>query len=67
MQIFIDDILIMTEYESHLELVDEVLKILKVGIKIKPEKCKLFDKEVDILGHEISSNRLKKSRKFIKI
>ena len=65
--VYIDDILIIEEnFESHLELVNKVLKTLgKHGIKIKPSKCQWFGREVQFLGHIVGRRGLKKSPEFI--
>lgn len=65
--IYIDDILIMTEtFEKHVELVEEVLKILaRHNIKIKVSKCQFFEEEVQFLGHVISEDGIKKSEAYV--
>ena len=65
--IYIDDILIMSEsFQEHLNLVHKVLSTLsKHGVKIKVDKCEMFQQEVSFLGHIINRNGIKKSPEFI--
>ena len=59
--IYIDDIIVYgaTE-EEHEENLRKVLQRLReVGLKLKPQKCKFFQKEVTYLGHVISAEGLK--------
>ena len=56
--IYLDDIVVFgTNFEEHLNRVEEVLDRLQVaGLKLKPEKCQLFQLEVDFLGHVVSAD-----------
>ena len=56
--IYLDDIVVFgTNFEEHLNRVEEVLDRLQVaGLKLKPEKCQLFRLEVDFLGHVVSAD-----------
>ena len=65
--VYFDDILIMEDsFEAHLELVTRVLYTLaRHGMKVKPSKCQWFAKEVDFLGHTISSSGLRKQSSYI--
>ena len=58
---YIDDILVFSttiqEHLRHLQLVLERLQ--KVGLKLKPAKCRFARKEVEYLGHIITPDGLK--------
>lgn len=66
--VYIDDILIMSEnFEEHLEMVEKVLYTLeKFQIKIKVKKCDFFKREVQFLGHVLSSEGISKSPEYVK-
>ena len=51
--VYIDDVLIFSKtLEEHLTHIHSVLKrLLDVGLKLKPGKCKFLRKEVEYLGH----------------
>ena len=55
--IYLDDVLIFgrtpEEHATRLKLVLE--RIRKAGLKLKPEKCELFQTEVRFLGHVVSA------------
>lgn len=55
--LYLDDILVFSNsIEEHFERPDIVFTKLKQhGLKIKPSKCKLFQKSVKYLGHIVSS------------
>ena len=59
--IYLDDIVAYGKtFEEHLQRVRVVLERIKdVGLKLKPEKCQLFQKEVDFLGHLVSAVGIK--------
>ena len=59
-EIYLDDITIHSKtYELHLIHLKEVFNRLKnVNLKINPTKCTWFQKEVKILGHVISENKI---------
>ena len=65
--VYIDDVLVMSRsLEEHLKMVDKVLTTLEsYGIKVKPEKCTWFRKEVEYLGHVIGVEGIRKSRSFV--
>lgn len=54
--IYIDDIIVWSdnidEHEEHLRLIMEALTVAR--LYLNPKKCKLFQLEVDFLGHHIS-------------
>ena len=56
--IYLDDVLIFgrtpAEHATRLKLVLE--RIRKAGLKLKPEKCELFQTEVRFLGHIVSGD-----------
>ena len=66
--VYIDDVLVMHEsFEGELKLMGKVLTTLEnYGLKIKPDKCSFFDKEVEYLGHIVGVDGLRKSPTFIK-
>lgn len=55
--IYLDDIVVFgSSFQEHLQRVEEVLhRIHDSGMKLKPEKCNLFQKKVTFLGHVVSS------------
>ena len=56
--IYLNNILIYTKgmQEDHAEKVQKVLeKIKEFDLLLKPEKCEFFKKEVNFLGHIIST------------
>ena len=47
-------------FDSHLENLNEVLgRLTKAGLKLKPSKCNLLQKEVVFLGHVVSASGIK--------
>ena len=56
--IYIDDIIVFGKsFEQHISRVEEVLERIKAaGLKLKPEKCEMLQKEVVLLGHVVSDN-----------
>ena len=65
--VYIDDVLIMSvSFNEHVEMVRKVLTTLSNhGVKIKPTKCKWFEKEVEYLGHVIGRDGIRKSASFM--
>ena len=59
--IYLDDIVVFGKtFDEHLQRVEEVLDRIKAaGLKLKPEKCQLFHREVDFLGHLVSADGIK--------
>ena len=59
--IYLDDIVVFgSNFDEHLQRVQEVLeRIRTAGLKLKPEKCQLVQKEVDFLGHLVSAEGLR--------
>ncbi|KAG0438776.1 Retrovirus-related Pol polyprotein from transposon 17.6 [Dictyocoela muelleri] len=60
-KVYLDDIIIDSEYESrHLQHLEEVLNLMQINnISINYEKCEFFKKEVSFLGHTISVDGIK--------
>ena len=54
--IYLDDVIIFSRtVKEHIERLDLVLRKLKgAGLKLKPKKCHLFQKQVVYLGHLVS-------------
>ena len=59
--IYLDDIIIFGNgFEQHLQRLRAVLtKIKNANFKLKPEKCNLFQPEVEFLGHIVSKEGVK--------
>jgi transposase InsO family protein len=55
--VYLDDIIVYSRTaEEHLERLTEVLdRLTSAGLKLKPEKCALFQKSVSFLGHMITA------------
>ena len=64
---YLDNILIYSEIlEEHQIHVKKVLQVLsKVGLHLKPEKCKFHKMEVKYLGLIISVDRVKMDQKKV--
>jgi len=56
--LYLDDVIVFSEDEdTHLQRLDIVLtKIEEAGLKLKPSKCCLFQKEIKYLGHFVSAD-----------
>ena len=59
--VYIDDIVIHSpSFEQHLEDLEQCFQRLQVaGLKLKPSKCYLFQKEIKYLGHIISEKGIR--------
>jgi transposase InsO family protein/transposase-like protein len=57
LQVFLDDVCLATEtWSEHLELLDNVLKIvIKHNLKLKGSKCAFGLSEITFLGHKVST------------
>ena len=66
--VYIDDIILFsTTVDEHLERLITVLGRLRAaGLKLKPEKCALFQKSVSFLGHVVSECGIATDPKKIK-
>ncbi|KAK7945594.1 hypothetical protein WMY93_001322 [Mugilogobius chulae] len=56
--VYLDDIIIYSaDFSSHLQHLDQVFERLwQHGLKLKPDKCKLLQREVTFLGHVVDRN-----------
>ena len=65
--VYIDNVLIFSEtLEEHLTYIHSVLKrLLDVGLKLKPGKCKFLCKEVEYLGHILTPLGLKPTQRHV--
>lgn len=65
--VYLDDVVIFSDtVEQHLADLRAVFERLRAaGLKVKVSKCKFFAKEVDYLGHSISSEGVKPKGKNI--
>jgi transposase InsO family protein len=54
--IYLDDIVVFSRtFDEHVERLEAILKRLEsTGLKLKPSKCRLFQKRIKYLGHVIS-------------
>ena len=67
--VFLDDVIIHSrDFTGHLRNLETVLKAYrKAGLKLKPSKCSLFQKQVEYLGHLVSEGGVEAVPKYIKI
>ena len=58
--VYIDDLIIVSaSLEEHLTRLAEVLgRLRQHGLKLKPKKCNLLQREVVFLGHLVNGNRI---------
>ncbi len=56
--IYLDDIIIYAgNFNEHLRRLEEVVQRIEIaGLKLKPSKCELFQKQVKFLGHIVSAD-----------
>jgi len=59
--IYMDDIVVRArDFDQALQHLDHVLKkLINAGLKIRPDKCHLVQREVQFLGHVVSSEGIK--------
>ena len=59
-ELYLDDIIVHTKtVEEHRELLSELFrKLIDEGLKLRQEKCKFFQREVQFLGHVISEDKV---------
>ncbi|CAF1105606.1 unnamed protein product, partial [Brachionus calyciflorus] len=60
-EVYIDDIIVHSiDFTSHLEHIREVFRKLRnANLRLNPDKCAWFSKEVKVLGHIVSHNLIK--------
>ena len=65
--IYLDDIIIFSStFDEHIVRLNEVLnRLAKAGLKLKPSKCHLLQKEVLFLGHIVGQEGVKPNPKII--
>ena len=65
--IYLDDIIIFSSnFEEHMERLDEVLKRLQnAGLKLKPSKCEFLQDELLFLGHMVGKEGVRPNPKII--
>ena len=65
--LYIDDILIFSRtLEEHLVHLQRVIeRVVEVGLKLKPSKCKFVRKELEYLGHIVSQEGLKPNPRLV--
>lgn len=58
--LYLDDIVVITpDFQTHMSRMEEdVQRLQQAGLKLKPAKCELLQKEVAYLGHLVSSSSL---------
>jgi transposase InsO family protein len=63
--VYIDDIIIYsTDFQTHLEKLDRVLKTLqKHNLKLKMKKCMFMERELTYLGHTVAEGGITKDAK----
>ena len=56
--LYLDDVIVIApDFSTHIQRLEEVLQRLQLaGLKLKPSKCELFQKEVKYLGHIVSQH-----------
>ena len=61
--IYLDDLITYSaNHEDHLIRLRQVFeKLRECGLKLKPEKCKLFQEEITYLGHRVSADGIRPS------
>ena len=65
--VYIDDILVFSKtLEEHLLHIQRVIeRIVQVGLKLKPTKCRFVQKELEYLGHIVSRDGLKPNPRLV--
>ena len=66
---YLDDTIIHSkDVAGHLRNLELVLKAhRKAGLKLQPEKCQLFQKQVDYLGHLVSAEGIRPQEAYLKV
>ncbi|XP_077137938.1 uncharacterized protein LOC143804086 [Ranitomeya variabilis] len=66
MQIYFDNIAYTPTFKEHLRRLEQVLSRLQShGLKVRPQKCHLFCKQIDYLGHVVSSEAVRPAREKV--
>lgn len=67
--VYLDDIIIFSEtVDQHLERLVIVLgRLRSAGLKLKPEKCALFQRSISFLGHVVSERGIQTDSKKIQV
>jgi hypothetical protein len=67
--VYVDDVLIFSKtFDKHLENLENVLKRLaSANIRLKPDKCKFGEQEVDYLGFRITDRGIQAARRKVEI
>ena len=62
--IYLDNLIAYSQNEEdHVSRLRQVFEKLRIsGLKLKPEKCKLFQSEITYLGHEVSADGIRPSK-----
>lgn len=55
--VYLDDIIVFSpDFQTHLHHLENVFRTMeRYGLKLRPDKCQLFQKEVQFLGHRVSA------------
>lgn len=55
--VYLDDVIVFSkDFSAHLNHLENVFQALgRYGLKLRPDKCRLFQKQVKLLGHKVSS------------
>ena len=66
--VYLDNVIVMTDtIERHLERLNLVMSRLRsVGLKLNPEKCRLFQLKANFLGHVISGRGIEPDPEKVK-
>ena len=66
--VYLDDIIVFspTEEEHVFRLRKVFERLRQHGLKLKPSKCKFFQKEIDYLGHRVSQEGIQPNKEKIK-
>ena len=61
--IYIDDIIVLGRtFEEHVQRNEQVFERIRgAGLKLKPTKCNMFEKEIIFLGHVVSGEGVRPS------
>ena len=66
---YLDDTIIHSRtVEGHLQNLELVLEAhRRAGLRLQPEKCQLFCREVDYLGHQVSADGISPQKEYVKV